>query len=156
MRRSGTRKFAVGRVLGIGHIALWMFTFYAFLRYFAWGENLLASSGRLTAKWGDQVSGSMAASWHSNGILIDSATWLRHLPLGTNPDTYFVLAFAVLVVRLARRLPGWLSLVIALPGAVYGLLRALVYFPALATFWPISAVTLIVAWFIVARTIRNH
>jgi hypothetical protein len=150
------RQFAVGKLLGAGHIALWMYTVYAFLWHPRWGQSLLTWARHFTLSTKTPVSGAMAAHWHASWPVRDSVAWLSHLPWGDSGNAYFVLAVACLVVRLARRLPGWLSLAVALPAAVYGLLRAVAYFTALAIFWPVSVMTLIVALIVVASTVRRY
>src|SRR3954454_12461967 len=115
----GMRKLAVGKLLGVGHIALWVYAIYAAAWHLAWGRSLLAGAHHLSP-----VSGTTAASLRENGIVHGRVSWLSHLPWADNGNTYFLLAVACLVIRL-RRAPGWLSLAVALPAAVYGLLRAL-------------------------------
>jgi hypothetical protein len=144
------RKLAVGKLLGVGHIALWVYAIYAAAWHLAWGRSLLAGAHHLSP-----VSGTTAASLRENGIVHGSVSWLSHLPWADNGNTYFLLAVACLVIRL-RRAPGWLSLAVALPAAVYGLLRALTYVPELAFYWPVAAVALIVAWLIVAKTLHRY
>jgi hypothetical protein len=152
----GARKFAVGKLLGAGHIALWVYASYSFLWHPAWGRSLLAWARHLTVSAGGPVSGSTADSWRASRIVSESAAWIVHLPWGASTNAYFVLAIACLLVRLSRRLPGWLSLAVTVPAAVYGLLRAVSYFPALAIYWPTSAMALVVAWIVVAKTIRRY
>jgi hypothetical protein len=152
----GARKFAVGKLLGVGHIALWVYTFYSFLWHPAWGQSLLAWARHVAVSTGGPVSASTADSWRANRVVSDSASWIGHLPWGASTNAYFVLAIACLLVRLNRRLPGWLSLAVTLPAAVYGLLQAVSYFPALAFYWPTTAMALVVAWIVVAKTIRRY
>ncbi|HUN36482.1 MAG TPA: hypothetical protein VMU95_31185 [Trebonia sp.] len=153
---SGARKFAVGKLLGVGHIGMWVLAFYSFLWDPAWGRSLLAWARNLTVSLGHPVSGATIASWQANRIIVDSGDWLSHLPWGTSTNFTFVLAIACLVVRLSRRLPGWLSLVVALPASVYGLLGALSYLPGLLVYWPLSLLALVVSWITVAKTIRRY
>jgi hypothetical protein len=160
-RRSGssirrTRKFAVGRLLAVGHIALFVYALPAFLTHPQWGVKLLNWVHKLTIKWGDPVTSAQAASWQGNHIISDGYTWLSHLPGGFSDNTYFVLAIACLIVRLRRSLPGWLSLVVALPAAVYGLVAGIADFPWLAIYWPLTALTFIVAGIVVVKTVRRY
>lgn len=144
------RKFAVGKLLGVGHIALWVYALYAAAWHLAWGRSLLSGAHHLSP-----VSGTTAASLRVNGIVHGSDSWLSHLPWADNGNAYFLLAVACLVIRLWR-VSGWLSLAVALPAAVYGLLRALAYFPALVYYWPVAAVSLVAAWIIVAKTLHRY
>jgi hypothetical protein len=151
-----TRKFAVGRLLGVGHVALFVYAISAFLTHPQWGVKLLNWVDKLTIKWGDPVTSAKAASWQDNHIISDGYTWLSHLPWGFSDNTYFVLAIACLIVRLRRALPGWLSLVVALPAAVYGLVAGIAEFPWLAIYWPLTALTFIVAGIVVVKTVGRY
>jgi hypothetical protein len=151
-----TRKFAVGRLLGVGHVALFVYAISAFLTHPQWGVKLLNWVDKLTIKWGDPVTSARAASWQDNHIISDGYTWLSHLPGGFSDNTYFVLAIACLIVRLRRSLPGWLSLVVALPAAVYGLVAGIAEFPWLAIYWPLTALTFIVAVIVVVKTVGRY
>jgi hypothetical protein len=148
-----TRKFAVGRLLGVGHIALFVYAILAFLTHPQWGVKLLNWVDQLTITWGAPVTSAKVASWQSNHIISDGYTWLGHLPWGFSDNTYFVLAIACLIVRLRRSLPGWLSLVVALPAAVYGLVAGIATFPWLTIYWPLTALTFILAGVVVVRTV---
>jgi hypothetical protein len=152
----GTRKFAVGRLLGVGHVALFVYATAAFLTHPHWGVKLLNWVDKLTIKWGEPVTRAQAASWQGNHIITDGYTWASHLPGGFSDNTYFVLAIACLIVRLRRSLPGWLSLVVALPAAVYGLVAGIADFPWLAIYWPLTALAFIVAGIVVVETVGRH
>jgi hypothetical protein len=150
------REFAVGKLLGVGHIALSVYAVLTAFPHFGWGSQVLTWGYRLAVQSGHPVTGAMAASWADNRVIQYGYTALSHLPWGLAAGTYFVLAVACLVVRLARPLPGWLSLVVALPAAVYGLLVAVADFPLLAIYWPLSAMALVVAWIVVGKTVRQY
>lgn len=153
-RRSRSRKFAVGKLLGVGHVALLMSAIQLFLAHFQWGIRQLTGVRSLSVHFGAPVSDATAGSWEANHVISDSYDWLSHLPWGAADNTYFVLAIACLIIRLTRSAPGWLSLAVALPAAVYGLLAGISMFPVLAIYWPLSGITLAVAWVVVGKTAR--
>jgi hypothetical protein len=150
------RKWAVGKLLGIGHIALFVSAIQAFLIHPQWGVKLLNLAYSLSVHFNGTVTGAMAASWQANRVISDSYAGLSRLPWGLAENTYFLLAIACLVMRLARSIPGWLSLAVALPAAVYGLLDGIAGFPFLATYWPLTAITFVVAWVFVGKTVRQY
>jgi hypothetical protein len=153
---SKARKFAVGKLLGIGHIALFVVAIQMFLTHPRWGSGLLDWAHNLTIDWHAGLTGDTTASWYANGIVSGGYDWLRHLPWGLTENACFVLAIACLVMRLTRPMPGWLSLVVALPAAVYGLLRGIAEFPWLTWHWPLTAVTVVAAWIVVGTTVRRY
>jgi hypothetical protein len=150
------RRFAVGKLLMAGHIALLVYAFQAFLVHPQWGRRLLAWVYSVAVNSGEPVTGATASAWQTNRVISDGYAWVSHLPWGLTDNTYFVLAIACLVMRLARRLPGWLSLAVALPAAVYGLAAGIADFPWLAIYWPLTLVTLLAAWILVGYTTRWH
>jgi hypothetical protein len=150
------RKFAVGKLLGVGHIALFVYAIQAFLVHPQWGVKLLNWAYNLSVKSGDPVAGATATSWQANRIISDSYSWVSQLPWGLHDATYFLLAIACLIMRLARSLPGWLSLAVGLPAAIYGLVAGIAEFPWLASYWPLTAMTFVVAWIVVGKTVRRY
>ena len=56
-------------------------------------------------------------------------------------------------MRLARRMPGPLSLVIAIPAALYGVLIAIAELPVFVDVWLLALPTLIGSCFVVAKTL---
>jgi hypothetical protein len=152
----GARKFAVGKLLGVGHIALFVSAIQLFLFHPHWGMQLMAWVSTLAARIGGPVTPAVATSWESNGLINDSWVWLSHLPWGLSANIYFILAIACLIVRLRRSTPGWLSLVVALPAAVYGLLVGISRIPVLAIYWPLTVLTFVAAWIVVGKTVRRY
>lgn len=117
------------------------------LARFSWGTKALAWA------WHPSIE-EHASAWYANPIIHHANVWSDRLPRGTSPTTYLVLAAACLVMRFARRLPGWLSLVIGLVAAVYGALAVVGEIPALAIYWPLALGGLVVSWILVATTRR--
>lgn len=152
----GLRKFAVGKLLGVCHIVLFVSVIQAFLFRPQWGPKLMNWTYGLSVHIGARVSGATVESWQTNPVIVDSYAWASHLPWGLTQNIYFVLAIACLVMRLAQSMPGWLSLAVALPAALYGLLAGIAALPSLALYWPLTAATFIVAWIVVGNTVRRY
>ena len=93
-------------------------------------------------------------SWYSTTVIRDAAETASKLPGGTTPMKFGILAAACLIVRFFRFIPSWLSLLVSLVAAVFGMLLAISEIPLLATYWPLTIGLLVVAWIIVAKTRR--
>lgn len=152
----GLREFSVGRLLGIGHVALFVTAFQLFLAQANWGGKVLTWAYDVAGKVGAQLGPTTVNGWINHGIVYDANEWLHDLPWGMVTNFYVVLAIGCLIIRLVRPLPGWLSLVIALPAAAYGGSGALADFAWLATFWPITLPALVVAWIFTAKTVSRY
>jgi hypothetical protein len=152
----GVRSFAVGKLLGIGHIALFVLAIQLFLAHRLWGTNLLAWAHHVSVDSGARVTRATKASWEANGVVRNCSRLVSHLPWGSTVITYVALAIACLVTRLARAMPGWLSLVVALPAAIYGVLASIAEFPWLAAYWPLTGITLFAAWIFVGKTLQRY
>jgi hypothetical protein len=138
---------ATGKFLGIGHFGLFMTAILVMLTEFAWGRDVLQWANHPTIA--DDING-----WWTNPIIHDAANWSNDLPWGAANWPYLTLGVVCLVMRLWRRLPGPLSLLIALPAAIYGILAAVAELPAFVTLWPVALGALIVSWAVVRKTIR--
>jgi hypothetical protein len=148
------RRFAVGKLLGIGHIALLVDACYVAIG--RWAQGLLTWVVSFTHTIHLSVSSLTVNSWFTNRIYLDSVRFLGHLPWGPSLNFEFVLAVACLLVRLTRRIPGWLSLAVTLPAATYGVPGALVDLSFLGIIWPLTAVIFIASWILVAKTVRRY
>jgi hypothetical protein len=137
------RRIATGKFLGLAHIGLFMTAVLIALGEFSWLH--WAYHANIAAD---------VASWQFNPVIRDATEWSNHLPWGSGNGAYLVLAAACFVVRVVRRIPGWLSLVIALVSALYGGLTAVSLIPAFAIYWPVSVSGLILSWVIVRKTLR--
>lgn len=145
--RSRSRSFATGRFLGIGHIGLFTTALLLALSELAWGRAALSWAYHPTIARD-------VASWQANSIIHAAASWSNALPWGTANWPYLLLALACLVMRLTRRMPGPLSLVIGLPAALYGVLIGVAELPAFAALFPLAIAAFIVSCITVAKTRR--
>jgi hypothetical protein len=145
--RGPARRFATGKLLGIGHIGLLMIAILDALFTFSWGRPVVT--------WGFHQSIALdVAGWSSNRVISDSSEWLTHLPGSTSTTFYFVLAGACILMRLIKALPGWISLPIGLIAAVYGVLTGVSALASFAIYWPLALGALIISWIFVGKTVR--
>ncbi len=145
--RRRSRHLATGKFLGIGHIGLFITAILVALTEVAWGRDVL--------RWANHPTiAADVGGWWVNPIIRDATNWSNDLPWGAANWPYLTLGAACLVMRLWRRLPGPVSLLLALPAAVYGILAVVAELPSLVILWPIALGALIVSWVVVGKTIR--
>lgn len=145
--RRRSRYIATGKLLGIGHIGMFITAILIALTEFSFGRDVLRWANHPTIA--NHVSG-----WWANPIIRDTFNWSNDLPWGAANWPYLTLGIACLVMRLWRRLSGPLSLLIALPAALYGILAGVSELPYLVALWPVGLATLIISWVVVGKTIR--
>lgn len=138
---------ATGKFLGIGHAALFMTTLVFVLSEFGLGEAIL----RLAYYPGIAP----ISSWDSGPIIRQATVLLYLLPWAGAKWFYLLLCLACLVMRFARRMPGPLSLVIAIPAALYGVLAGISELPVFIDCWPLTLCALALSWVIVAKTLPD-
>lgn len=142
-RRS--RRLATGRALGVGHVALFMTAVVFLLSETGLGTAMLRLAYFPIIPH--------SSTWPTEPVIHQTVAILDDLPWAVHKWPYLVLALACLVMRLARTLPGPLSLAIAIPAALYGVLIAVAEVPILVDCWPLTLVALAGSWVIVAMTL---
>ena len=105
-RGQRSRRVATGMVLGIGHIGLFLAAFVFLLTEIGVGQWVL----RLV-----DFDIANIPAWQGGPIIHQAIVLLDILPLSVMKWPYLLLAVACLVMRLATRMPGPLSFVIAIP-----------------------------------------
>lgn len=143
-RGQRSRRVATGMVLGIGHIGLFLAAFVFLLTEIGVGQWVL----RLV-----DFDIANIPAWQGGPIIHQAIVLLDILPLSVMKWPYLLLAVACLVMRLATRMPGPLSLVIAIPAALYGVLIAIAELPVFVDVWLLALPTLIGSCFVVAKTL---
>jgi hypothetical protein len=143
-RGQRSRRIATGMVLGIGHIGLFIAAFVYLLTEFGVGQGVL----RLF--YFDIAS---IAAWQAGPIIHQAILLLDILPFALTKWPYLLLTVACLGMRLARRMPGPLSLAIAIPAALYGMLIALAELPVFIDCLLITLGALAGSCFVVAKTL---
>jgi hypothetical protein len=150
------RRFAVGKLLGIAHIALLVCAAQVFLTGPQWGNRVLIWAYHISVSVGAPVTGATMTAWQANGLIRDGNAWAGDLPWGLTVNIYIALAIACLIMRLTRPMPTWLSLAVALPAAIYGVVGCIAELPFLAEFWPLTSITFVTSWIFVGKTIRRY
>lgn len=143
-----SRPVATGKLLGVGHVGLFMTTFVFVLSEFGVGEAIL----RLAYYPGIAP----ISSWDGGPIIRQATALLYVLPWAGAKWFYVLLCVACLVMRFIRSMPGPLSLVIAIPAALYGLLAGIAELPVFIDVWPLTMCILAVSWVIVAKTLPDY
>jgi hypothetical protein len=143
-----SRPVATGKLLGVGHAGLFMTTFVFVLSEFGLGQAIL----RLAYYPGIAP----ISSWDGGPIIRQATALLYLLPWAGAKWFYVLLSVACLVMRFARSMPGPLSLVIAIPAALYGLLAGIGELPVFIDVWPLTLCTLALSWVIVAKTLPDY
>jgi len=139
-----SRRAATSMVLGIGHIGLFLAAFVFLLTEIGVGQWVV----RLV--YFDIAN---IPAWQAGPIIHQAIVLLDILPLSIMKWPYLLLAVACLVMRLATRMPGPLSLIIAIPAALYGVLIAIAELPVFVDIWLLALPTLIGSCFVVAKTL---
>jgi hypothetical protein len=141
------RSIATGWSLGLGHIGLFVVAAFIVLIRYSFGAGLL--------RWGWHPSvWATTESWYNNSVIHGAGVAASKLPGGIGLAKYEVLALVCLIVRLFRFIPGWLSLLVSLVAAIFGVLLVVAQLPLLASYWPLTAGLVIVSCIIVATTRR--
>jgi hypothetical protein len=143
-----SRPVATGKLLGVGHAALFMTTFVFVLSEFGVGKGIL----RLAYYPGIAP----ISSWDGGPIIRQATALLYVLPWAGAKWFYVLLCAACLIMRFVRSMPGPLSLVIAIPAALYGLLAGIAELPVFIDVWPLTMCILAVSWVIVAKTLPDY
>jgi hypothetical protein len=143
-----SRPVATGKLLGVGHAALFMTTFVFVLSEFGVGQAIL----RLAYFPGIAP----ISSWDGGPIIRQATALLYVLPWAGAKWFYVLLCVACLIMRFARSMPGPLSLVIAIPAALYGLLAGIAELPVFIDVWPLTLCLLALSWVIVANTLPDY
>ena len=143
-----SRPVATGKLLGVGHAGLFMTTFVFVLSEFGVGEAIL----RLAYYPGIAP----ISSWDGGPIIRQATALLYVLPWAGAKWFYVLLCTACLIMRFFRSMPGPLSLVIAIPSALYGLLAGISELPVFIDIWPLTLCILAVSWVIVAKTLPDY
>ena len=143
-----SRPVATGKLLGVGHAALFMTTFLFVLSEFGVGQAIL----RLAYFPGIAP----ISSWDGGPIIRQATALLYVLPWAGAKWFYVLLCVACLIMRLVRSMPGPLSLVIAIPAALYGLLAGIAELPVFIDVWPLTLCLLALSWVIVANTLPDY
>lgn len=143
-----SRPVATGKLLGVGHAALFMTTFVFILSEFGVGQAIL----RLAYFPGI----ANISSWDGGPIIRQATALLYVLPWAGAKWFYVLLCVACLIMRFVRSMPGPLSLVIAIPAALYGLLAGIAELPVFIDVWPLTMCILAVSWVIVAKTLPDY
>lgn len=138
------RPVATGKFLGIGHAALVMTALVFALSEIGLGQAIL----RLVYFPGIAP----ISTWEGGPIIHQAFLLLNLLPWAGAKWFYLLLCVACLVMRFTR-MPGPVSLVIAIPAALYGVLVAISELPVFIDCWPLTLLALAVSWFIVAKTL---
>lgn len=143
-----SRPVATGKLLGVGHAALFMTTFVFVLSEFGVGQAIL----RLAYFPGIAP----ISSWDGGPIIRQATALLYVLPWAGAKWFYVLLCVACLIMRFVRSMPGPLSLVIAIPAALYGLLAGIAELPVFIDVWPLTLCLLALSWVIVANTLPDY
>lgn len=143
-----SRPVATGKLLGVGHAALLMTTFVFVLSEFGVGQAIL----RLAYFPGIAP----ISSWDGGPIIRQATALLYVLPWAGAKWFYVLLCVACLIMRFSRSMPGPLSLVIAIPAALYGLLAGIAELPVFIDVWPLTLCLLALSWVIVANTLPDY
>ena len=143
-----SRPVATGKLLGVGHAGLFMTTFVFVLSEFGVGEAIL----RLAYYPGIAP----ISSWDGGPIIRQATALLYVLPWAGAKWFYLLLCTACLIMRFVRSMPGPLSLVIAIPAALYGLLAGISELPVFIDIWPLTLCLLALSWVIVAKTLPDY
>ena len=143
-RGQRSRRVATGMVLGIGHAGLFLTAFLFLISITGMGQWVL----RLVYFAIASIPG-----WQAGPIIHQAIVLQDHLPLAVIKWPYLLLALACLVMRLARRMPGPLSLAIAIPAAFYGVLIVITEFPVFIDCWLLVLPVLIGSCIVVAKTL---
>jgi len=143
-----SRPVATGKLLGVGHAGLFMTTIVFVLSEFGVGQAIL--------KLAYYPGIAPISSWDGGPIIRQATALLYLLPWAGAKWFYVLLCTACLIMRFARSMPGPLSLVIAIPAALYGLLAGISELPVFIDVWPLTMVILAVSWVIVAKTLPDY
>ena len=144
-RPGWSRPVATGKFLGIGHAALFMTALVFALSEIGVGQAIL----RLVY----YPAIAPISTWEGGPIIHQAFLVLDLLPWAGAKWPYLLLCVACLVMRFTRSMPGPLSLLIAIPAALYGVLVAISELPVLIDCWPLTLFALAGSWFIVAKTL---
>lgn len=139
-----SRRVATGKVLGIGHVGLFAAAFVFLLAEIGLGRAVLRFFYFTIAS---------IPAWQAGPVIHQAIVLLDILPLAVAKWFYLLLAVACLVMRLSRSMPGPLSLVIAIPAALYGVLVALAELPVFVDYWLLALPAVIGSCFVVAKTL---
>jgi hypothetical protein len=143
-----SRPVATGKLLGVGHAALFMTTFVFVMSEFGVGQAILKLA------YFPQIA--PISSWDGGPIIRQVTALLYLLPWAGAKWFYVLLCVACLIMRFARSMPGPLSLVIAIPAALYGLLAGIAEVPVFIDVWPLTLCLLALSWVIVANTLPDY
>ena len=139
-----SRRIATGMVLGIGHVGLFVAAFVFLLAEIGVGQWVLRLAYFAIAS---------IPAWQAGPIIHQAIVLQDVLPLSVVKWPYLLLAVACLVMRLVRRMPGPLSLAIAIPAALYGVLIAISELPVFIDCWLLALPALIGSCVVVAKTL---
>jgi protein kinase-like protein len=142
MRRLATRGIMVAALF-----LLFVKAVMSLLDRYSWGQSLLQHANQPAAA--GKISG-----WHSNEIIVRANDWAGNLPWGTT-DLFYVGLAIVCVIAYWFRLPGWLSLLIALVGAVYGIIGTVASIPTYIIEWPAVAGSIVLSWIVLQKARRR-
>ena len=131
-------------VLGIGHVGLFVAAFVFLLAEIGVGQWVLRLAYFAIAS---------IPAWQAGPIIHQAIVLQDVLPLSVVKWPYLLLAVACLVMRLVRRMPGPLSLAIAIPAALYGVLIAISELPVFIDCWLLALPALIGSCVVVAKTL---
>jgi hypothetical protein len=143
-----SRPVATGKLLGVGHAGLFMTTFVFVLSEFGAGEAIL--------KLAYYPGIAPISSWDGGPIIRQATALLYLLPWAGAKWFYLLLCTLCLIMRFVRSMPGPLSLVIAIPAALYGLLAGISELPVFIDVWPLTLCMLALSWVIVAKTLPDY
>ena len=142
MRRRATRGIMVA-----AHFLLLVRAVMSLLDRYSWGKSLLQRAYQPAAA--EKIAG-----WYSNEIIVRARDWAVNLPWG-NTDLFYVGLAIVCVIAYCFRLPGWLTLVIALVGAIYGVISTVAWIPFYIREWPAVAGSIVLSWIVLQRAHRR-
>ncbi len=129
------------------HFLLFVRAVMSLLDRYSWGKSLLQHA------YQPAVAGKITG-WNSNEIIARAGGWAVNLPWG-NTDLFYVGLAIVCVIAYCFRLPGWLTLAIALAGAIYGVISTVAWIPFYITEWPAVAGSIVLSWIVLQKAHRR-
>lgn len=142
MHRQGT-----SGLISAAHFALVMTAIVLLLARYSWGRTLIAKAYHEQLGW-------QVASWYGNSLIRTATDWSNSLPWGGTNLVYSGLAVACLLAYFFR-LSGWITLLISVVGAVYGILAAVSLVPFFVPEWPVTAGAAAVSLMVLRRARRR-
>jgi hypothetical protein len=148
-RRAETwmRRHATAGILSAAHFALVTTAIVLLLAKYSWGRTLIDKAYH--QRLGSQVSG-----WYTNSLIHTAASWANSLPWGGTDLFYSGLAMVCLLTYFFRW-PGWITLLISVISAAYGILAAVSLIPFFVPDWPVTAGAVAISWIVLRRARRR-